>query len=844
MSHDVFISYSTKKDHDAANAVVKGLEKRGLKCWVAPRDIEAGLDYAEQIIYGILNSRFVLLILSSESNRSGHVLREIENAASADIDIIQFRIENVELTPSLRFFLSTRHWIEAYTTPLDEHIEKLANVIKSKLKKEKEAKILRTVALAKKALFSEDYTLAKKYFREVLEIDGKNADALKSLKEIEQIVVAIEIGIAEGLDSSRKEFDTGNYTQARVHIEKVLKLDSQNEEALGLIKEIEQKEKERDKNIENFIDLAEKALIAKNLVQARAYVEKALKLDSRDTATISMLERIDRKEKEKDEKIAERLDLVKKAIISKNYTQARKHVEEIFSIDGGNQEASRMLEKIDREVKERNQKIAEGLALGSKAFASGYNREAKSFFEKVLQLDPYSREALSSLEKINRLEKDKIPPPPPPPPGGTGFPKAISVFIAVVLVLAIGVSAVYLIYPPKPQTEIDKYLNLAAESMRLQDLGQAKIYFKEVLLLDSNNKKALTSRAEIEKREIKNAELIINGKKSLEAGNLEVAREIFISVLKYDSKNHEARSYLEEVGRLEKEWKIRVRIAELTAAAEEALKAGNYNQAQKAMDEIGSLDPENKDALRSIEAIDRLITEQKIANLINLARKGLDAKNYELATKASYQIRDLDPENKDAVRLLKKIDRLKSEEEEEVAENNRRTIANLINLGEKEFDANNYQLARKYFESALELDPHNREAIQGLKKTRLGIVPDTGWAAAIKLSREGLNFGRITKERPEVIKTIRIISNVKNLSDFKLITAESASNRKLSNSELKDFLYHKWTIEPNNAYQLKAILTIPMDSKLSKGKHTGALIFHDEESDKHYSVPFKFLFKP
>jgi len=41
MSHDIFISYSSK-DKPIADGICASLETAGIRCWIAPRDIAAG----------------------------------------------------------------------------------------------------------------------------------------------------------------------------------------------------------------------------------------------------------------------------------------------------------------------------------------------------------------------------------------------------------------------------------------------------------------------------------------------------------------------------------------------------------------------------------------------------------------------------------------------------------------------------------------------------------------------------------------------------------------------------------------------------------------------------------
>jgi hypothetical protein len=75
--HDVIVSYATI-DKPTADAVCARLEERAIRCWIALRDILAGMDYAEKIISAIDSAK--MLIFSSHANTSKHVIREAERA--------------------------------------------------------------------------------------------------------------------------------------------------------------------------------------------------------------------------------------------------------------------------------------------------------------------------------------------------------------------------------------------------------------------------------------------------------------------------------------------------------------------------------------------------------------------------------------------------------------------------------------------------------------------------------------------------------------------------------------------------------------------------------------------
>ena len=77
----VFISYASA-DKKNAGIVCLSLEKRGFRCWIAPRDVRAGHEYPDEIIRGIEESRCVVLLLSKAANESAFV-RAKSSAPSA-----------------------------------------------------------------------------------------------------------------------------------------------------------------------------------------------------------------------------------------------------------------------------------------------------------------------------------------------------------------------------------------------------------------------------------------------------------------------------------------------------------------------------------------------------------------------------------------------------------------------------------------------------------------------------------------------------------------------------------------------------------------------------------------
>ena len=128
MAHDVFISYSNK-DITAADTVCSIMEKNGIRCWIAPRDITPGVPFAEAIIDGIKGSKVFVLVYSSNSNQSNQVIKEVDRAVHHGLAIIPLRLEDVPMSKQLEYYVSNVHWMDALTPPLEKHVDKLCKVV-------------------------------------------------------------------------------------------------------------------------------------------------------------------------------------------------------------------------------------------------------------------------------------------------------------------------------------------------------------------------------------------------------------------------------------------------------------------------------------------------------------------------------------------------------------------------------------------------------------------------------------------------------------------------------------------------------------------------------------------
>jgi hypothetical protein len=126
MATDVFISYSPK-DSAYAETLCQGLEKRGLKCWIAPRDVPANASFAAGVLDGLNQSRVFLLIFSSSSNHSEYIARQVKLAAGKSM--ICLRIEDVQPQPPLDLSLPALQILDVFTLQPEEILDKLFSLI-------------------------------------------------------------------------------------------------------------------------------------------------------------------------------------------------------------------------------------------------------------------------------------------------------------------------------------------------------------------------------------------------------------------------------------------------------------------------------------------------------------------------------------------------------------------------------------------------------------------------------------------------------------------------------------------------------------------------------------------
>ena len=129
MARDVFISYQSS-DKECADRVCEALESQNISCWIAPRDIPIGAEWAAAIVEGLQRCHSFVVILSSNSTSARQISREAELADDHKLPIFTLRIEDVEPPPGLLYFLGNVQWVDAFDGQFEEALGRLTEVVR------------------------------------------------------------------------------------------------------------------------------------------------------------------------------------------------------------------------------------------------------------------------------------------------------------------------------------------------------------------------------------------------------------------------------------------------------------------------------------------------------------------------------------------------------------------------------------------------------------------------------------------------------------------------------------------------------------------------------------------
>jgi formylglycine-generating enzyme required for sulfatase activity len=107
----IFVSHSASDGATLASQLADALEASGVRCWVAPRDVELGESYPAQIGRAVRKCRGLVLVLTVEANFSPGVIREVELADKANKPMVPLIVDGTRPSDGLSYFVSSQQQI-------------------------------------------------------------------------------------------------------------------------------------------------------------------------------------------------------------------------------------------------------------------------------------------------------------------------------------------------------------------------------------------------------------------------------------------------------------------------------------------------------------------------------------------------------------------------------------------------------------------------------------------------------------------------------------------------------------------------------------------------------------
>ena len=205
------------------------------------------------------------------------------------------------------------------------------------------------------------------------------------------------------------------------------------------------------------------------------------------------------------------------------------------------------------------------------------------------------------------------------------------------------------------------------------------------------------------------------GRRSIEAGNLTIAKESLQKALEIDSNHDMAKTLLVQV---QDEIRLRQRAQkseQLLRQAKEALQEAHYDEALSALGKILRFDPEHEEALRYKQfATEQAERSQKISQHMGRAEKLIGDADLQGAKTELEAVLTLDPEHGRAHEMLHSIV-TELAEQDRMRQVRQDTQGARAHLAEK-----NFAKALELLERALQLDPLNIEVESLIRLVRSG----------------------------------------------------------------------------------------------------------------------------
>ncbi|MDP8217007.1 MAG: tetratricopeptide repeat protein [Candidatus Kaelpia imicola] len=635
-----------------------------------------------------------------------------------------------------------------------------------KLKVEKDEVLSSLLVKARKSSRKKDYTGALSYFEKVLEIDPGNREADSEIVEIQGLIEqeTFKKSLDKALLSAKSLYKQGSFKEAKIILNGIIEKSPENREALGYL-ELCSLKIAKEKKTALLWQEADTLFSKGDYGLARQKYAQILSIDSGGKVALVKINKCEEKlEKAEERKIAALLTSGRIEYKRKEYLKALERFEKVLKLDPANQDAVTEMIKVENALKEQSwpqeekldsadlrSKIAESERASqlweeaNKLYAERAYLKALKKYASIVTIEPENQ---SALEMLNRCE-DKIEIKRSREVSSLlvmgekarrsgNYDKALEYFERVLELEPANKEADGKILEIALQKDgkrgaKKKSLELAKRESKEEELKilweEANMYYSQkdfksawdkyadILSLDPEDKIAndMLNRCEDRLYETKVKEissLLLSASREFRNKNYDRALKYYQDVLQIDPDSKEARRSIEDIYKSMRSLEMAERVKGDLVKAKSLYSKGRFKEAEIMLDELLKLDSKNREIQKYLTlTIEAIRQKQDLKNFWEEANSLYAEGEYELAWRKYSDILVIDSNDEVARQMVKKC-------RSKIQQYNIKEISALLSAGEKYLVKGENQKALNYFMRVLELDPANKGAEENISKIK------------------------------------------------------------------------------------------------------------------------------
>lgn len=512
----------------------------------------------------------------------------------------------------------------------------------------------------------------------------------------------------------------GNYEEAVLKLEEILKIEPEEEKARQMLTEVEEKiaEKKRRERIEKELAEARDLYQQGKYEQAERLFTVVLQQDTSNSEAQKYLQLI--KEKREEEALIRNLWKEANDLLRANkYKQAKDKFLELKKLRSDDKKIDRMIKICEKKIEiQRREHIQDLVKRGKEYYRDEDYKSALELFNEVLNLDPENKIARDYVNKIAKIKEERLR------KIVTDKEKAIheQEFVS-----------------EEVEEKITVLLEEAISAYEGGDLDYARSLCDLVLKLAPDNETAQQYLERIEEKK----------------------KTSTISEIKFE-ENHITRRPEEEAG--ETPQKVR----ELFETGVQKFKQKDYQAAIGLFEKVLLEEPDNEEAYRYLEKchlelmkIKEKEKSEKISSLIEEGRGFIRDGQYEQAFESFYNVLEIDPGNKTAQRYLKyledKVSRVKSRQAQDIisqlARKQDQWVSAELERADIYIQEGNYQQAKEILKNILDVKKSDK-ALELLNRIEMEQKKQLKEAEQQKSQARIVYKGKIKEEKMAEIKRL------------------------------------------------------------------------------------------